>query len=138
MTGTSALASSPGVPRAALNTGAGLWPSSIAVAGRTVRKFARTPQLIAFTTIQSALFLLMFRFAFGGAIGTGDSLSYVSFLVPGFIATTVLWSGMGAATGVAEDVEHHVVRGGEWQMVISSPAYVKRHRMGKDARARQT
>jgi ABC-2 type transport system permease protein len=106
MTGTSVIAPSPGVPRAALNTGAGLWPSSIAVAGRTVRKFARTPQLIVFTTIQSALFLLMFRFAFGGAIGTGGSLSYVNFLVPGFIVTTVLWSGMGAATGVAEDVEH--------------------------------
>ena len=54
-----------------------------------VRKFVRTPQLIVFTTIQSALFLLVFRFAFGGAIGTGGSLSYVNFLVPGFITTTV-------------------------------------------------
>jgi ABC-2 type transport system permease protein len=71
-----------------------------------VRKFARTPQLIVFTTIQSALFLFVFRFAFGGAISTGGSLSYVNFLVPGFIATTILWAGMGAATGVAEDVEH--------------------------------
>jgi len=71
-----------------------------------VRKFARTPQLIVFTTIQSALFLLMFRFAFGGAISTRGSLSYVNFLVPGFITTTCLWTGMGAATGVAEDVEH--------------------------------
>jgi ABC transporter DrrB family efflux protein len=74
-----------------------------------VRKFARTPQLIVFTTIQSALFLLMFRFAFGGAIGTGGSLSYVNFLVPGFIASSILWAGMGAATGVAEDVEHGFV-----------------------------
>jgi ABC transporter DrrB family efflux protein len=74
-----------------------------------VRKFARTPQLIVFTTVQSALFLLMFRFAFGGAIGTGGSLSYVNFLVPGFIASSILWSGMGAATGVAEDVEHGFV-----------------------------
>lgn len=97
------------VPRAAVNTGAGLWVSSVVVAGRMVRKFVRTPQLIAFTAIQSALFLLMFRFAFGGAIGTGGSLSYVNFLVPGFIATTVLWAGMGAATGVAEDVEHGFV-----------------------------
>jgi ABC transporter DrrB family efflux protein len=100
------VALSPGVPRAAVNTGARLWVSSFLVAGRLLRKFARTPQLIAFTAIQSALFLLMFRFAFGGAVRTGGSLSYVSFLVPGFIATTVLWSGMGAATGVAEDVDH--------------------------------
>ena len=109
MTGTAALAPSPGVPRAAASTGAGLWVSSLVVAGRMVRKFARTPQLIVFTTIQSALFLLMFRFAFGGAIGTGGSVSYVNFLVPGFIATTCLWTGMGAATGVAEDVEHGFV-----------------------------
>jgi ABC-2 type transport system permease protein len=109
MTDVSVIAPSPGVPRAAVNTGARLWVSSFLVAERLVRKFARTPQLIAFTTIQSALFLLMFRFAFGGAIGTGGSLSYVSFLVPGFIATTVLWSGMGAAAGVAEDVEHGFV-----------------------------
>lgn len=99
----------PGASRVAANTGARLWASSLLVAGRQVRKFVRTPQLIAFTAIQSALFLLMFRFAFGGAIGTGGSLSYVNFLVPGFIATTVLWSGMGAATGVAEDVEHGFV-----------------------------
>jgi len=74
-----------------------------------VRKFVRTPQLIVFSAAQGALFLLMFRFAFGGAIGTGGSVSYVNFLVPGFITTTVLWSGMGAATGVAEDVEHGFV-----------------------------
>ena len=109
MTGTAALAPSPGVPRAAASTGAGLWVSSLVVAGRMVRKFARTPQLIVFTTIQSALFLLMFRFAFGGAIGTGGSVSYVNFMVPGFIASTVVWAGMGAATGVAEDVEHGFV-----------------------------
>src|SRR5205809_541752 len=46
---------SAGSRRAAVNTGAGLWVSSLVVAGRMVRKFARTPQLIVFTTIQSAL-----------------------------------------------------------------------------------
>lgn len=109
MTDTYAIAPSPAVPRATVNAGARLWVSSLVVAGRMVRKFARTPQLIVFTTIQSALFLLMFRFAFGGAISTGGSMSYVDFLVPGFIATTCLWTGMGAATGVADDVEHGFV-----------------------------
>jgi ABC transporter DrrB family efflux protein len=109
MADTYAVAPSPAAPRARVNTGATLWVSSLVVAGRMVRKFARTPQLIVYTTVQSALFLLMFRFAFGGAIGTGGSLTYVNFLVPGFIASSVLWSGMGAATGVAEDVEHGFV-----------------------------
>jgi ABC-2 type transport system permease protein len=103
------LSASPGISRAAVNTGAGLWSSSIVVAGRMVRKFARTPQLIVFTAIQSAVFLVMFRFAFGGAISTGGHLSYVNFLVPGFVVTNILWGGMGTAVGVAEDVEHGFV-----------------------------
>jgi ABC-2 type transport system permease protein len=86
------------------NLGAGFWPSTFAVAGRTIRKFMRTPQLIVFTTIQSAVFLLIFRYVFGGAIQTGQE--YVLFFAPGFITTAVLFAGMGAAVGVAEDQEH--------------------------------
>ena len=36
-------------------------------------------------------------------------LSYVDFLVPGFIVTNISWGGMGTAVGVAEDVEHGFV-----------------------------
>jgi ABC transporter DrrB family efflux protein len=85
-------------------SGAGPVPAALAVARRTVRKFTRTPQLIVFSTMQGALFLLIFRYVFGGAISTGG-LRYVDFLVPGFVTTGVLFSGMGAAAGVAEDVE---------------------------------
>ena len=109
MTDVPFIAPSPAVPRVAVNTGARVWISSLLIARRMVRKFVRTPQLIVFTTIQSALFLLMFRFAFGGAINTGGSMTYVNFLVPGFIASSILWSGMGAAAGMAEDVEHGFV-----------------------------
>ena len=106
---TDTYAISPAGPRAAVNSGAGIWISSIEIAGRMIRKFARTPQLIFFTTTQSALFLLMFRFAFGGAIKTHGSLSYVDFMVPGFVASSIMWAGLGAATGVAEDVDHGFV-----------------------------
>jgi ABC transporter DrrB family efflux protein len=93
-----------GIPPAP-NEGASLAPSSNAIALRTVRKFMRTPQLIVFSVVQGVLFLLIFRYVFGGAIGTGG-LDYVDFLVPGFITTMVLFVGAGAASGVAEDVEH--------------------------------
>jgi ABC transporter DrrB family efflux protein len=86
------------------NAGAGFWASTFSVAGRTVRRFARTPQLIVFTTIQSAVFLLMFRYGLGGAIQAGQE--YVHFLVPGFVTTAILFAGMGAAVAVAEDQEH--------------------------------
>jgi ABC-2 type transport system permease protein len=91
-------------PRARANAGAGFWPSTVAVARRTVRKFVRTPQLLALATVQSALFLLIFRYIFGGAIAV-EGLSYVDFLVPGFVTAGVLFAGMGAAAGVAEDMD---------------------------------
>jgi ABC-2 type transport system permease protein len=72
------------------------------IARRILRKFVRTPGLWAMGIVQSALFLFSFRFVFGGAIHTG-ALTYVDFLVPGYVATIVLFSGGGIAVAVAED-----------------------------------
>lgn len=71
--------------------------------------FAKTPQLLVVSTIQGAWFLLIFRYVFGGAIGAHHGVSYVNFMVPGFVVGGVLFSGMGAAAGVAEDVQRGVV-----------------------------
>ena len=83
---------------------AGAGTTAVEVARRTVRKFARSPQLAVVGTIQGAMFLLIFRYVFGGAINTG-AVPYVDFLVPGFVLTGVLFSGSSAASGVAEDLE---------------------------------
>jgi ABC transporter DrrB family efflux protein len=85
-------------------TGARFVPAALAVGHRTVLKFLRTPAIIVLGTVQGAMFLLIFRYVFGGAISSGH-LSYVDFLVPGYVTTGVLFVGMGAAAGVAEDVE---------------------------------
>jgi ABC-2 type transport system permease protein len=87
---------------------ASLATSTLNIAKRGVLKFLRTPQLVVLGTIQGALFLLIFRYVFGGAIGAGG-LDYVDFLVPGFITTGVLFSGMGAAAGMAEDLEQGLI-----------------------------
>ena len=84
---------------------AGSLTTAWSVALRTLRKFRRTPQLVLIGTIQGAMFLLIFRYVFGGAISPG-SVPYVDFLVPGFVVTSVLFAGTGTAAGVAEDVEH--------------------------------
>jgi ABC-2 type transport system permease protein len=78
--------------------------STLAIAKRSILKYVRTPQLLVLGTIQGAMFLLIFRYVFGGAIGVGG-LSYVDFLVPGFVTAGILFSGMGAAAGVAEDLD---------------------------------
>jgi len=88
----------------ASHRGAALGAATASVAGRTLRKFARTPQLIVVGAIQGAMFLLIFRYVFGGAINA-HGLPYVDFLVPGFVTTGLLFSGTAAAVGIAEDVE---------------------------------
>jgi ABC-2 type transport system permease protein len=75
------------------------------VAKRILLKFLRTPQLVIGGIAQMVLFLVCFRYVLGGAIQSGGGVSYVDFLVPGFIATGVLFAMIGAAVGVAEDLE---------------------------------
>jgi len=87
---------------------AGLPASTLGIARRGLLKYLRTPQLVVLGTIQGALFLLIFRYVFGGAIGAGG-LDYVDFLVPGFITTGILFSGMGAAAGIADDLQQGFV-----------------------------
>jgi ABC transporter DrrB family efflux protein len=93
---------------ATLHRSAGHLASTIGIARRGLLKFLRTPQLVVVGTVQSALFLLIFRYVFGGAIDAGG-LDYVDFLVPGFITTGLLFAGMGAAAGMAEDLEQGFV-----------------------------
>ena len=83
---------------------AGMVATTLAVAARTLKKFVRSPQLVVLGTIQGAMFLLIFRYVFGGNMAPG-AVPYVDYLVPGFVAGGLLFSGMTTATGVAEDVE---------------------------------
>jgi ABC-2 type transport system permease protein len=78
------------------------------VTQRALRRFVRTPQLIVVGTIQMALFMLIYRYMFGGAIDTGR-IDYVDFLVPGFVTTGVLFTGIGTAVAMAQDLEDGIV-----------------------------
>lgn len=90
-------------PDAGHPAGAGYITTALTTGRRSVLQFFRTPQLLMMGTIQGPLFLLMFRYVFGGAISTNGSLKYVDWLIPGFLTTVILWTGMGGAAGVAED-----------------------------------
>lgn len=91
--------------RPAANQGASYLSASGQVAVRTVKKFVRTPALIIAGTAQGILFLLIFRYVFGGAVSHTGRLGFVDFLVPGFVVTGVLFQGMNASSGVAEDLQ---------------------------------
>src|SRR6266704_3660065 len=55
------------------------------VTGRNLRHFIRQPDLLVFSTIQPVLFVLLFVYVFGGAIGRSlpHGAAYAGFLLPG-------------------------------------------------------
>ncbi|MGH3244108.1 MAG: ABC transporter permease, partial [Spirillospora sp.] len=71
---------------------------------RTLRKYMRSPQLLMTSLVAGAIFIVLFRYIFGGAIDLG-TVPYVDFLIPGMVLTSVLITGAGTAVGVAEDGE---------------------------------
>jgi ABC-2 type transport system permease protein len=76
-----------------------VWATATTYASRTIRQFIRTPQLLVVGAITSVMFLLIFRYVFGGAIQTG-TVQYVDFLIPALAAVSGL---AGGVVGVAED-----------------------------------
>jgi ABC transporter DrrB family efflux protein len=76
---------------------------SLAVAKRNVIGMTRRPQLLAFVTIQPVLFVLMFRYVFGGSIHVPGA-SYTNYLMAGIFVTTVLFGAQNTAIGMAEDL----------------------------------
>jgi ABC transporter DrrB family efflux protein len=105
MTTTTTVGSTADTQHPALvpETGAAFGTATVQSARRTFLQYLRTPQLLVLPTIIGAMFLFIFRYVFGGAIDAGNGVDYVDFLVPGFLLTTILWTGMNAPAGVAED-----------------------------------
>ncbi|MGH2753486.1 MAG: ABC transporter permease [Actinomycetota bacterium] len=77
---------------------------TLAVAQRNLIGLKRTPQLLVFATIQPVIFVLMFRYVFGGAIVI-PGVEYVDFLMPGIFVQTSVFGAMGAAIGLAADLK---------------------------------
>src|SRR5215472_7992573 len=81
---------------------------SLAVARRNVISMTRRPQLLAFVTIQPVLFVLMFRYVFGGSIHVPGA-SYTDYLMAGIFVTTVLFGAQNTAIGMAEDLRNGLI-----------------------------
>ena len=81
---------------------AGALATASQIAQRTGLQLLRSPQVLGIAVVQSVVFLLMFRYVFGGAIGV-PGVSYVEFLVPGFAVAGLIFTAGGSAVAVAED-----------------------------------
>jgi ABC-2 type transport system permease protein len=78
------------------------------MAARQLRKVLRRPVYVVFAFVQPVLFVLMFRYVFGGAINTG-SVDYVDFLMPGIIVQTAIFGALITGMGLTEDLAAGVV-----------------------------
>ena len=67
----------------------------------------RQPDLLVFSTIQPVMFVILFRYVFGGAISTGTS--YVDYLMPGIFVQTTVFGSMLTGLGLAYDLQSGII-----------------------------
>jgi ABC-2 type transport system permease protein/oleandomycin transport system permease protein len=78
------------------------------IAWRNLKAMSRTPQIIMFSTIQPIIFVLTFRYVFGGSITT-PGIPYVDFLMPGVFVQTVAFGAMNTGIGLSEDLHKGLI-----------------------------
>jgi len=103
MTAIALRARPPATGRAA----AAFWDTAD-VAWRNLLTLLRTPQALIFATIQPVLFVLLFRYAFGGAIRV-PGVNYVDYLMPGIFGQAVCFGAVGTAVGLSTDLRSGIL-----------------------------
>src|SRR5213594_4679939 len=81
---------------------------ALVLAKRSVLETVRVPELIMFVAIQPIMFVLLFRYVFGGAIQVPGG-QYVNFLMPGIFVQTVAFGGVITGIGLAEDMQRGLI-----------------------------
>jgi ABC transporter DrrB family efflux protein len=90
----------------------GRWAVSdtLTITKRNLLVWMRVPAYIVFTVIQPVIFVLMFRYVFGGAIHiAGLQNGYVNFLIPGILAQTAAFATFGTAIALAQELQKGVI-----------------------------
>lgn len=75
---------------------------TVAMTWRNIIGMFRVPQVLVFSLVQPVIFVLMFRYVFGGAINIPGQ-SYVNYLIPGIFVQTATFGAINTAVGLAED-----------------------------------
>jgi ABC transporter DrrB family efflux protein len=83
---------------------------TLTIARRNLLVWLRVPAYIVFTVIQPIMFVLMFRYVFGGAIPVrGIPGGYVNFLMPGILGQTAAFATFGTAIALAQELKKGVI-----------------------------
>lgn len=83
-------------------------PDSLVVARRNLTRLMREPDSLIFGILQSIMFVLLFRYVFGGAISVPGG-SYVEFLMAGIFVQTVAFSAATTTIAMANDLSRGII-----------------------------
>jgi ABC-type polysaccharide/polyol phosphate export permease len=83
---------------------AGLLANTATVTGRNLHRLVRVPTLIAFATVQPVMFVLLFTYAFGGAIHPPGVAHYVDYLLPGIFVLAIAFGASQTGVAIADDL----------------------------------
>ncbi len=72
---------------------------------RNLMHYRRNPETLASTIAGPVMFLLLFNYVFGGAIGAGRDFNYIDYLVPGILIQNNLFTVMNTGIGIAQDLQ---------------------------------
>ena len=82
---------------------------SLVMTRRNLLVWIRVPAYIVFTIVQPVIFVLLFRYVFGGAIQVSTAGGYVDYLMPGIIGQTAAFATFATAIALAQEAKQGVV-----------------------------
>ena len=83
---------------------------TLTITRRNLLVWIRVPAYLVSTVIQPVIFVVLFRYVFGGAIPVpGIPGGYVNFLLPGIIAQTAAFATFGTAISLAQELQKGVI-----------------------------
>src|SRR5215469_14327871 len=74
------------------------------ITARNLRRLARVPTQMALATIQPILLVVLFTYAFGGAIHVPGVTHYIDYLLPGVFVLAIGFGASQTGVAVAEDL----------------------------------
>jgi ABC transporter DrrB family efflux protein len=82
----------------------GLLSNTATITGRNLRRLVRVPTLIAFATVQPIMFVLLFNYAFGGAIHPPGVDRYIDYALPGIWVLAITFGASQTGVAIADDL----------------------------------
>lgn len=85
--------------------GPGWWlANTITITGRNLRRLVRVPTLLAFATAQPILFVLLFNYAWGGAVHPPGVTRYIDYALPGIWVLAIAFGASQTGVAIADDL----------------------------------